>query len=176
MRSNGSPNSAQNSASIQNTAVRISSCSSGRRSSFWIARRTGVTARLGAARRGTKSGGRLIAQARAPGLRTARRSGRSPRADSRDPGRRPPWTRRSRSTVSRLMQLENQVVGPQAGHVRGGIPAFERIIEIVGQENRLQPGGLPDLRDPTPRRRDRAAHGRKARRSVWGSIRSCVKP
>src|SRR5208337_3524892 len=30
----------------------------------------------------------------------------------------------------RLMQLENQIVGPQAGHVRGGIPALERVIEV----------------------------------------------
>ena len=48
----------------------------------------------------------------------------------------------------RLMKLENQVVGPQAGHIRGGIPALERVIEVVGQENRLQPRGLPDLPIP----------------------------
>ena len=32
----------------------------------WMALRIGVTARRGVARRGTKSGGRLMAQARAP--------------------------------------------------------------------------------------------------------------
>ena len=65
----------------------------------------------------------------------------------------------------RLMKLENQIVGPQAGNIRGGIPALERVIEVVGQENRLQPGGLPDLPIPLLRHRDRGAHGRKGRRS-----------
>ena len=46
------------------------------------------------------------------------------------------------------MKLENQIVGPQAGYIRGGIPALERVIEVVGQENRFQQGGLPDLPIP----------------------------
>ena len=65
----------------------------------------------------------------------------------------------------RLMKLENQIVGPQARHVRGGIPALERIIEVVGQENRLQPGGLPDLPIPVLTIAIAQRHGRKGRRS-----------
>ena len=66
MRSNGSSNSAQNSASIQKTGVRISSCSSRPQIQSVDRRADRRDGSPGDARRGTKSGGRLIAQARAP--------------------------------------------------------------------------------------------------------------
>ena len=47
-----------------------------------------------------------------------------------------------------LVQLEHQVVGPQAGDVLAGVPSFQRIVELVGQEDGLQPGGVPDLAIP----------------------------
>ncbi len=46
------------------------------------------------------------------------------------------------------MELENQVVGPETRDVELGIPALEWVVKIVRQENRLQPGGFPDLAVP----------------------------
>ena len=46
------------------------------------------------------------------------------------------------------MQLEHQVVRPQTGDELLGVPAFERVVEIVGQEDGLELRPVPDLLVP----------------------------
>ena len=95
-----------------------------------------------------KSGGKLTAAARAPWATNrsksrpiaCRRLLKSPTSMSSaafKPGDR-----------ARLMQLEDQVVGPQAGDVGRGVPALERIVKVVGQEDGLEPARLEDLAVP----------------------------
>ena len=148
IRSNGSRNSAQNSASVQKTAQRTSSISSRLSSMPWIALRIGVEARRCEARRGAKSGGKLTAAALAPV------------ATNRSNSRPIAWRRLVKSPTSmssaafkpgdraRFVQLQDQVVGPQARNVRRGVPALERIVKVVGQEDGLKPACLEDLAVP----------------------------
>ena len=46
------------------------------------------------------------------------------------------------------MQLQDQVVGPQARHVRRRVPAVQRVVEFVGEKDGFQLAGLPDLAVP----------------------------
>ena len=99
--------------------------------------------------------------------RTARTAGRWPPAGLRNPERRRPTRPASRAIVLRLVQLQDQVVGPQARDVRRRVPAVQRVVELVGEEHGLQPAGLPDLAVPC---RAVALDGRldrAARRCSW---------
>jgi hypothetical protein len=42
------------------------------------------------------------------------------------------------------VEFQNQVVGAEARDVGRGVPAFERVVEVVRQEDRLELGRLPD--------------------------------
>ena len=46
------------------------------------------------------------------------------------------------------MQAEDEVIGPQARDVSRGVPARERVVEIVRQEDGFEVGSVPDLRRP----------------------------
>ena len=54
-------------------------------------------------------------------------------------------------TYFRLSQMKHQVVSAQAGDIQLGVKARERIVEIVGEKDRLQPALLQYLRGPVGR-------------------------
>ena len=43
------------------------------------------------------------------------------------------------------MELEHQVIGSEARDVPGPVPAFQGIIKLIGQEDRFQLGGGPNV-------------------------------
>ncbi len=125
---------------------RISSCSSGRRSIRCMALRIGVTARFGLAaprhevrRQADRAGPRPVADEL-----LEQPADRLPQAGDSPARPRPSAAGAARS--SRLVQLQHQVVGPQAGDVRRGVPALQRVVELVGQEDGLEPRAVQTSR------------------------------
>ena len=55
---------------------------------------------------------------------------------------------RKRLIVFGFVQLQDQVVGPQARHVSRRVPAVQGVVELVGEKHGLEPAGFPDLAVP----------------------------
>ena len=153
---------------------RTSSISSRLSSIPWIALRIGVEAR------------RCEAAAGQSPAASSPQHARAPLATKRSKSRPIAWRKLVKSTDfhierrfqpgdrARFVQLQDQVVGPQARNVNRGVPALERIVKIVGQEDGFEPACLEDLAVPLP---GRPGGGRPSQSSprLPGVIRSWGK-